>query len=130
MAENNFEFGTSMRGYNRHEVDRAISNLDSEISILRTENYELQQNYDELAAELRVLKAKVRRMPAKPNYSVLGAQFEEVLRLAEEKAEKLVSDATQEAEQIRKNSEAESGRVLREASQRADKLVSDATARA
>mgnify|MGYP000036995333 CR=1 FL=1 len=109
MEDENFSL--EMRGYKRDEVDRVLAELRAELDHVRDYNYTASSEIEQLKAENETLKKK----KATPGYAELGAQFEQTLRLAEEQAKKLVSDAGQDAIRIRETAKAESEQLTRKA---------------
>ncbi len=124
MEDENFSL--EMRGYKRDEVDRVLAELRAELEHVRDYNYTASAELEQVKNELETLK---RKKTATPGYAELGAQFEQTLRLAEEQAKKLVSDAGQDAIRIRETAKAESEQVTRKAQQKADQLVKEAEAK-
>ncbi len=119
-------------GLDRAEVDSKLAELRSEIDAVRQSNESLRfdiesaENQIVLAKALSAdLESKLERIPDKINYSALGPQFEEVLRLAEEKSARLVSDAQAEARKLRSGAEARTAEQIREAEERAAGIIRD-----
>ena len=130
MSENAASFTTSFRGYDRSEVERTVSDLTREVETLRQSNSGLRAEIEQAEAKNRELTNKIKSLPDRPNFANLGAQFEEVLRLGEEKAQRLVADALEEAAKIRQRAEADVAKLERDAALRAEQVYSDAQARA
>lgn len=129
-------FANAFRGYEREEVDRLLSRLQNEMATLKQSNASLRDRASELRSELNVLQAKnteissrLKSSPDKPTYSNLGAQFEEFLRIGEEKSERLISEARAEADLLRQNTQAKTSRTVREAEEFAQKLFAETHAR-
>ena len=108
-------FSLEMRGYKKDEVDRVLSELRAELEHLRDYNFNASSETESLRTEVAALK---RKKDSAPGYAELGAQFEQTLRLAEEQAKKLVSDAGQDAIRVRETAKAESEQVSRKASRK------------
>src|ERR1700760_3113301 len=72
------EFATVMRGYDRHQVDEHIRQIEAEVR----QHRQIQEQ-------------------ERPTYSGLGARIEQLLRLAEEQATELVQAARSEANEIK-----------------------------
>ncbi|MEY4423092.1 MAG: hypothetical protein RLZZ258_195 [Actinomycetota bacterium] len=121
----NEQFTIAFRGYEKEEVDRVLAELRAELEHVREYNYSASSEVEMLKAEIEALKTKAKKNAA-PGYAELGAQFEQTLRLAEEQAKKLVSDAGQDAIRIRETAKAESEQLTRKAQAKADKLISEA----
>ena len=131
MAENDFEqvFG----GYSRDQADRLIEGMKSRIDAVKTENEQLRDQVERSESELVSRQARVRdlaahaeRLPARPSFEKLGSQFEEVIRLGEEKASRLVSDARAEADSLRTAAQIRGAELTREAEQRANTILNEA----
>ena len=120
------EFSTEMRGYKKDQVDRVIEELRAELEHVREYNFNASNELDQLRSEVTALRKKKDNAPG---YAELGAQFEQTLRLAEEQAKKLVSDAGQDAIRIRDTAKAESEQLLRKAQQRAEVVLGEADAK-
>ena len=129
MTEDETQFSLSMRGYNRAEVDRILANFKAEIQYANQERDELREQIAALQSQAKVMQAQIERAESKPNYSSLGAQFAEVLRMAEQKAEKLLADAEAQASGLTQDSEARASKLIRDAEIRAKKIIDDANAR-
>lgn len=123
-------------GLDRSEVDAAVNQLRSEMDELRRSNETLRADIEATENQIVLnktrssdLESKVDRLPEKMNYSALGPQFEEVLRLAEEKSGRLVTDARSEAQKLRVSAEARAAEQLRESEERAAEIVREAEMR-
>ncbi|MGV1033595.1 MAG: DivIVA domain-containing protein [Microbacteriaceae bacterium] len=135
MAENE-PFTSSFRGYEREEVDRSLERLQNELATLKQSNDGLLGRVEESRAELNVVQAKnrelsnrIKSVPEKANYTNLGSQFEEFLRVGEAKSDRLVSDARAEAELLRQTTQAKTSRLIREAEEYAQTLIAETHAR-
>jgi cell division septum initiation protein DivIVA len=119
------EFDVVMRGYDRSQVDKTIEEMRLEIEHQATYN-------DKAATEISILKTEVDNLKvqvknAGPNgYAALGAQFEQTLRLAEEQAKKLISDAGQDAVRIRQEAKGEADSLTRAGKETAERLIQEA----
>lgn len=129
-------FSTTFGGYDRGEVDRLVKDLEQQISLLRVNNESMRDEIESLEnqvasekARQSVLASKADSLPERLSYTALGPQFEEVLRLAEEKSERLVTDARSEANRLRSSSTARSAEISREAEERANAITSEADRR-
>lgn len=135
MAENE-PFASSFRGYDRDEVDRSLQRLRNELATLKQSNDGLLSRVKESRAELNVVQAKnrelsnrIKSVPEKASYTNLGSQFEEFLRVGEEKSERLVSDARAESELLRQTTQAKTSRLIREAEEYSQTLLAETHAR-
>ncbi|HLP23282.1 MAG TPA: hypothetical protein VK139_04485 [Microbacteriaceae bacterium] len=129
-------FGVIFNGYDRGAVDNRLKDLRSQISAIEAWNRSLHDEVESVENALHAEKAKnaeleamVERLPERVSFSALGPQFEEVLRLAEDKSTRLVEDARSEASKIRSSAQAKSAEVLRDAEERASNLLSQAETR-
>lgn len=129
-------FSTTFGGYDRGEVDRLVKDLEQQLSLLRVNNESMRDEIETLEnqvasekARQSVLASKADSLPERLSYTALGPQFEEVLRLAEEKSERLVTDARSEANRLRSSSIARSAELTREAEERANAIIGEADRR-
>ncbi|MBO0817111.1 MAG: DivIVA domain-containing protein, partial [Actinobacteria bacterium] len=86
------EFAKVMRGYDQHQVDEFIKQLDGEVRQYREQ---MQAQQRELAEAHRQLREQER-----PTYSGLGSRIEQLLRLAEEQATEIVQEARAAANEL------------------------------
>ncbi|MGV1033594.1 MAG: DivIVA domain-containing protein [Microbacteriaceae bacterium] len=129
-------FSTTFGGYDRGEVDRLVKDLEQQISLLRANNESMRDEIEGLEnqvasekARQSALASKAESLPERLSYTALGPQFEEVLRLAEEKSERLVTDARSEAAKLRSSSTARAAELTREAEERANLIITEADTR-
>ena len=120
-------FSSSLRGYDREEVDAQIGEQLAELSILRQMNKRLTTEALGLRSDVSELRKKV-KSSSNMGYADLGSQFESTLRLAEEQARKLLQDAGLEAIKIRDTASAEGDRAIRRSEKLAEKLIAQAEA--
>ena len=76
------EFATVMRGYDRHQVDEHIRQIEAEVRQHREQTQGLRQQLTDAHRQIQEQE--------RPTYSGLGARIEQLLRLAEEQATELV----------------------------------------
>ena len=79
------EFATVMRGYDRHQVDEHIRQIEAEVRQHRESTTSLKRELSEAHRQIQEQE--------RPTYSGLGARIEQLLRLAEEQATELVQAA-------------------------------------
>src|SRR5215471_18337670 len=79
------EFATVMRGYDRHQVDEHIRQIEAEVRTHREQTTNLKRELSEATRQIQEQE--------RPTYSGLGARIEQLLRLAEEQATELVQPA-------------------------------------
>jgi DivIVA domain-containing protein len=72
------DFAKVMRGYDQHQVDEYLKQLDAEMRQHRDQVQALQQELSDAHRQLREQE--------RPTYSGLGSRIEQLLRLAEEQA--------------------------------------------
>ena len=125
----NSAFQLVFRGYDKDEVDTAVSAMREELDHVRDYNYKAASEVEFLKSEIASLKQRLKR-DAGTGYAELGAQFEQTLRVAEEQARKLMTDAGQDALRIRETAKAESEQLTRKAEAAVQKLLSDAESKA
>jgi len=87
------EFATVMRGYDRHQVDEHIRQIETEVRQHREQTQGLRQQLTDAHRQIQEQE--------RPTYSGLGARIEQLLRLAEEQATELVQAARSEANEIK-----------------------------
>jgi DivIVA domain-containing protein len=87
------EFATVMRGYDRHQVDEHIRQIEAEVRQHREQSTTLKRELSEATRQIQEQE--------RPTYSGLGARIEQLLRLAEEQATELVQAARSEANEIK-----------------------------
>src|SRR5262249_2247301 len=72
------DFAKVMRGYDQHQVDEYLKQLDAEMRQHRDQVQALQQELSDAHRQIREQE--------RPTYSGLGSRIEQLLRLAEEPA--------------------------------------------
>jgi cell division septum initiation protein DivIVA len=123
--ESRKDFGLSLRGYNRNQVDDMIEEMRDEIEHLSAYNERATSEISKLRAE--VLELKIQVKTGGPNgYVALRAQFEQTLALAEEQAEKMLADAGQYALRIREKSNSAADELKQRAKSKADRVIQEA----
>nr|BFF13531.1 hypothetical protein GCM10025699_48340 [Microbacterium flavescens] len=129
MAADEAEFGTELRGYRKEEVDRALNDLRRELIKSNADRAEVASELGRMQVRLDDLQSELDEAGT-PTYSGLGSKLEQTLRLAEQQATRLVSQADIDAEELRRSSGAEAERLVSDATERADALLNDARGRA
>ncbi len=121
-------FPQAIRGYNKEAVDARISELLAELSLTKQKSRHASQDLESLRSENASLKEKLKN---NSNFGLadLGTQFEQTLRVAEDQARKLISDASQESLRIRSAAQAEGDQIVRKAQVAGARLISDAEQR-
>ena len=126
VSEENFP--QAFRGYDKEAVDARVEALLSELSLARQTARHRQQEADAARTEAASLREKVKNN-SNFGYADLGSQFEQTLRVAEEQAKKLISDAGQEAIRIRDTAQAEADQSVRKAEATVARMVNEAEQR-
>src|SRR5882724_9348547 len=106
------EFATVMRGYDRHQVDEHIRQIETDA---RQHRDAAQTMRRELTEAHRQIQEQER-----PTYSGLGARIEQLLRLAEEQATELVQAARVDAAEFRAAAENEASELRANAKRETD----------
>lgn len=131
MSAHGYTFPLELRGYARHEVDRLLRNLDSQNAQLRSERHAMASELAEAQDLLDIAQRNLNKaQEQQPNFAGLGSKFEEVLRLGEAQAEKMIAEAKAEAEIITSDANSAAQRTARESEAYAEKLIAEAEARA
>ena len=125
----NSEFTLVFRGYDKDEVDTSFAELRTELEHVRDYNFKAASEVEFLKNEIASLKQRLKK-GGTSGYAELGAQFEQTLRVAEEQAKKLMTDAGQDALRIRETAKAESEQLTRKAQAKAESILSDAETKA
>jgi DivIVA domain-containing protein len=132
------------RGYDEDEVDAFLDLIEAELARLIEENNDLKAQVDDLARsggpgpqQLRQPPPGPEPMPmAPPPPPQVAARIEEnsqvvkVLAMAQETAEKYVSDAKTEADRMIGDARSTADRMIGEARSKADAMVGDARTQA
>src|SRR5262252_5825645 len=86
------DFAKVMRGYDQHQVDEYLKQLDAEMRQHRDQVQALQQELSDAHRQLREQE--------RPTYSGLGSRIEQLLRLAEEQATEIVGESRSAANEL------------------------------
>lgn len=117
------------RGLDPDQVDAALGAVLSQIEREEAARADLDARIDRVTRELNETRSALKRATAKPSFSDLGAAFEQTLRVAEEQAAKLLTDAQASSQEVRISAQEEADRITKAADIQAEKTVADATAR-
>src|SRR6202022_1926246 len=79
------EFATVMRGYDRHQVDEHIRQIEAEVRTHREQSQTMRQQLTDAHRQIQEQE--------RPTYSGLGARIEQLLRLAEEQVTEILQEA-------------------------------------
>ncbi len=129
MSVDDSEFTTELRGYKRSEVDEALGELRGELIKANKDRARAFEDLKKAQEELAGLSATARESSS-PSYSGLGGRLEATLRIAEEQATRIISQADIDADLIHDRAKRESEELLQQARQDAKRLVDDATSQA
>lgn len=99
MAEEKTQFSLVMRGYDRSQVDEAISSLEQQLSQAREQVAHLDSTVLQISGELAQAQEELGEV-GQPSYSGLGSRIERLLRSAEEQALDVITRARSDAETI------------------------------
>lgn len=119
----------SKRGLDPAQVDIALGDVQAEATRLETERAQIDKKIDKLTREIAEVRSALKRASAKPSFSDLGAAFEQTLRVAEEQAGKLISDAQISSSETRRAAEAEASAITETAEKQAATVVHDSEER-
>src|SRR5260370_29446209 len=97
------EFVTAMRGYDRHQVDEHIRQIEAEVRQHREQAQAMQRELSEAHRQFHKQE--------RPAYTGLGARIEQLLRLAEEQATEVVHTARSEAAEIKAMAKADAAQL-------------------
>jgi cell division septum initiation protein DivIVA len=117
------------RGLDPAQVDDALNALLAQVEREEAARNEVDKRIDRITRELTETRSALKRATSKPSFSDLGAAFEQTLRVAEEQAAKLLSDAHATSAEARSSAQEEAERVTAAADAQAAKLLQDAEKR-
>ena len=129
MSVDDSEFSTELRGYKRSEVDEALGELRGELIKANKDRARALEDLKKVQEELAELSASARESSS-PSYSGLGGRLEAMLRIAEEQATRIISQADIDADLIHDRAKRESEEALARAHADAKRLIDDATSEA
>ena len=127
--DNDLPVVLAKRGLDPAQVDSALGDIQSEAARLEAERAQIDKQIDKLTREIAEVRSALKRASAKPSFSDLGAAFEQTLRVAEEQAGKLISDAQVSSSETRRNAEAEATAITETAEKQAATLLKDSQER-
>ena len=127
--DNDLPVVLAKRGLDPAQVDSALGEIQSEAARLEAERAQIDKQIDKLTREIAEVRSALKRASAKPSFSDLGAAFEQTLRVAEEQAGKLISDAQVSSSETRRTAEAEASAITESAEKQAATLLKDSQER-
>ena len=127
--DNDLPVVLAKKGLDPAQVDIALGDIQAEASRLESERAQIDKQIDKLTREIAEVRSALKRASAKPSFSDLGAAFEQTLRVAEEQAGKLISDAQVSSSETRRAAEAEASAITEAAEKQAATLLKDSQER-
>ena len=127
--DNDLPVVLAKKGLDPAQVDIALGDVQAEAARLESERAAIDKKIDKLTREIAEVRSALKRASAKPSFSDLGAAFEQTLRVAEEQAGKLISDAQISSSETRRGAEAEASAITEAAEKQAAAVVKDAEER-
>ena len=116
-------FEVVRRGYDPQQVDRRVSSLSRELEATAQRRAELERQVEEL-------RRRVQQQPDPQEqgnrFGGLGARIEQILGLADEEASNLRKQAEEESGEVRTATQQEAGRLRQEAERYAEQRRKDA----
>jgi colicin import membrane protein len=108
-------FRTSVRGYDRLQVDNYVSWAEGELRAARRETDDLVDRYGRACAELEISRRLLARSPGGQEMTVISERMGRMLRMAADEAAALTASAQEEADSILADARTESDARLRKA---------------
>ncbi|MEY2698539.1 MAG: hypothetical protein RL720_495 [Actinomycetota bacterium] len=127
--DNDLPVVLAKKGLDPEQVNVALSDVQAETARLENERAAIDKRIDKLTREVAEVRSALKRASAKPSFSDLGAAFEQTLRVAEEQASKLISDAQVTSSEARRSAEAEATALTAAAEKQATAIVAEAEER-
>lgn len=127
--DNDLPVVLAKKGLDPEQVNVALSDVQAETARLENERAAIDKRIDKLTREVAEVRSALKRASAKPSFSDLGAAFEQTLRVAEEQASKLISDAQVTSSEARRSAEAEATALTAAAEKQAAAIVAEAEER-
>jgi len=129
LSQANSKFESSVRGYDRQQVDSELRRLNAEILRLSTLNQELSAQLKQTLGSEQDTKKRLEDSQ-NPDYSSLGAQANRILSDAEQIAKRLVSEQNSELEIAKQEFQEQIEARRAELEAEYQKTISDAEKRA
>ena len=112
------DFAKVMRGYDQHQVDEHLKQVDLEMRQHREQSQALQQELNEAHRQLREQE--------RPTYAGLGSRIEQLLRLAEEQATEIVAESRSAANELQAAAKVDAAELRAAAENEASELRASA----
>ena len=129
MSQANSRFESSVRGYDKDQVDSELKRLNAEIVRLSSLNQEIAAELKELKVTHEDALERLSHMQ-RPDFTSLGAQASRILSDAEQIAANLLSEKSAELESRQENLEAEFQLLKEQFEAEYSKTIRDAEKRA
>jgi cell division septum initiation protein DivIVA len=108
-------FRTSVRGYDRLQVDNYVSWSEAELRAARRETDDLVERYGRACAELEISRRLLARSPEGQEMTAISERMGRMLRMAADEAAALTAAGQAEADQILADARTEADARLRKA---------------
>jgi cell division septum initiation protein DivIVA len=129
-------FETTMRGYNKRQVDEYIVWLRAELSSAQEDARAAREQSDETARDVQRMRDELSQARAeassavRPQHEEVSERLAQILRLADEEADQKRARAVEEADSTLEAARDQSAKVLEAARSAAEGIISAARARA
>lgn len=129
-------FETTMRGYNKRQVDEYIVWLRAELSSAQEDSRAAREQSDETARDVQRMRDELNQARAeassavRPQHEEVSERLAQILRLADEEADQKRARAAEEADSTLEAARDQSAKVLEAARSAAEGIISAARERA
>lgn len=128
--ENNFKFRMVRKnGFDPVGVKDVFRDKENRLEELSQSIRLGSETVEKLERELADLRNALQRSNSRPTFADLGSAFEQTLRVAEQQADKLVSDAVADANVIRESARAAAEMLTRTSRTKATEIINKAEAK-
>ncbi|MGY1616223.1 hypothetical protein ACI797_05705 [Geodermatophilus sp. SYSU D00691] len=108
-------FRSSVRGYDRLQVDNYVAWAEAELRAARRETDDLVERYGRASAELEISRRLLARSPEGQEMSAISERMGRMLQMAADEGAEITASAQEEAEQILTEARIEADARLRKA---------------
>src|SRR4051812_39114923 len=108
-------FRTSVRGYDRMQVDNYVAWAESEIGAARRETDDLMVRYGHASAELEISRRLLAQSPGGQEMTFVSERMGRMLQMAADEASEITGSAAAEADRIQAEARADADARLRKA---------------